>query len=134
SGWMAVPTLICAALGVVSLIILLAIEKKAENPILNGKFMARKRFVLPVVVLFLSQGLLQSCMTNIIMFSIYTTGDRTLSGIATSVMYIGMALGTIVIGPMADKKEPRGVAGIALVFVAAGAALQMLFSVNTPLV
>ena len=134
SGWTAVPTLICVALGVVSLLILLAIEKKAENPILNGKFMARKRFILPVVVLFLSQGLLQSCMTNIIMFSIYTTGDRTLSGIATSVMYIGMALGTIVIGPMADKKEPRGVAGIALVFVAAGAALQMLFSANTPLV
>ncbi len=133
SGWTAAPTLVCIVCGVVSFLILLAIEKKAKNPILNGTFMARKRFVLPVIVLFLSQGLLQSCMTNIIMFSIYTTGDRTLSGIATSVMYVGMALGTIVIGPMADKKEPRSVAGMALVFVAAGAALQMLFSADTEL-
>lgn len=133
SGWTAVPTLVCVGVGVVSLLILLAVEKRAANPILNGRFMARKRFILPVVVLFLSQGLLQSCMTNIILFSIYTTGDRTLSGIATSVMYVGMALGTILIGPMADKKEPRGVAGMALVFVAAGAAMQMLFSANTGL-
>lgn len=133
SGWTSAPTLLCVFLGIISLIILLIVEKRAKNPILNGKFMARKRFILPVIVLFLSQGLLQSCMTNIIMFSIYTTGDRTLSGIATSVMYIGMALGTIVIGPIADKKEPRIVAGVTLIFVTIGAALQMLFSANTGL-
>jgi MFS family permease len=95
--------------------------------------MRRRRFILPVLVLFLSQGLLQSCMTNIITFAIVTTGDRTLSGIATSVMYVGMALGTIVIGPLSDKKEPRVVAAAALVFVAAGAALQMLFTETTGL-
>lgn len=133
SGWAASETLVCVGIGALSLIILLAVERKAKNPILNGKFMTRKRFILPVVVLFLSQGLLQSCMTNIIMFSIYTTGDRTLSGIATSVMYVGMAIGTIVLGSMADKKEPRLVAGLALVFVAVGAALQMLFSASTGL-
>ena len=133
SGWTASPTLICIGVGALALLALLAIERKASNPILNGRFMVRKRFILPVIVLFLSQGLLQSCMTNIILFSIYTTGDRTLSGIATSVMYIGMALGTIVIGPMADKKEPRSIAGIALIFVAAGAALQLLFSASTGL-
>lgn len=133
SGWTAAPTLVCTIIGILSLVILLFVEKRAENPILNGRFMARKHFIMPVIVLFLSQGLLQSCMTNIIMFSIYTTGDRTLSGIATSVMYIGMALGTIVIGPMADKREPRSIAGIALVFVAAGAALQLLFSAETGL-
>lgn len=127
-GWTSPTTLGCIAVGVVSLIILVAVEKKAESPILNGGFMARKQFILPVVVLFLSQGLLQSCMTNIITFSIYTTGDRTLSGIATSIMYIGMALGTIVIGPMSDKKEPRTVAAGALVFVAIGAGLQMLIT------
>ena len=114
-------------------VLLIAVERKAENPILNGRFMARRQFILPVVVLFLSQGLLQSCMTNIITFAIVTTGDRTLSGIATSVMYVGMALGTIVIGPMADKREPRSVAATALVFVAAGAALQMLFTASTGL-
>lgn len=133
NGWTAKPTLVCIVLGICAFFVLLIIERKAQTPILNGKFMSRKRFILPVVVLFLSQGLLQSCMTNIIMFSIYTTGDRTLSGIATSVMYLGMALGTIVIGPLADKKEPRGVAGMALVFVAVGAALQLLFTADTGL-
>jgi MFS family permease len=134
SGWTASPTLLCLGAGVIALIVLIAVEKKAASPILNGKFMARKQFILPVIVLFLSQGLLQSCMTNTIMFCIYTTGDRTLSGIATSVMYIGMALGTIVLGPQADKKEPRSVAAIALVFVAIGAALQLLYSASTSLV
>ena len=133
-GWDDAITLICIAVAAVSLIILVVVEKKAQSPILSGKFMARKQFILPVIVLFLSQGLLQSCMTNIITFSIYTTGDKTLSGIATSIMYVGMALGTIVIGPMADKKEPRVVAAIALVFVAIGAALQMFINETSGLV
>jgi MFS family permease len=133
NGWRAVSTVISIGIGILSLILLILTERKAQNPILNGKFMARKQFVLPVVVLFLSQGLLQSCMTNIITFSIVTTGDRTLSGIATSIMYVGMALGTVIISPLADKKEPRTIAALALVFVAAGAALQMLFTVSTSL-
>jgi MFS family permease len=133
NGWTSTPTLVCIAVAIISGIALVASEKKAQSPIINGAFMARKQFVLPVIVLFLSQGLLQSCMTNIIVFSIMTTGDRTLSGIATSVMYIGMALGTIVLGPQADKKEPKVVAALALVFVAIGAGLQMLFSATTGL-
>lgn len=133
NGWMALPTLVCGGIGLISLGLLVFVERKTVNPILNGRFMARKQFVLPVVVLVFSQGLLQSCMTNIITFSIVTTGDRTLSGIATSVMYVGMALGTIVIGPLADQKEPRSVAAAALSFVATGAALQLRFTESTGL-
>ena len=133
NGWWAAPTLICIGIGLFSLICLVLAERKAQNPILNGRFMARKQFILPVTVLFLSQGLLQSCMTNIITFAIITTGDRTLSGIATSVMYVGMTLGTVVLGPLADKKEPRSVAAFALIFVAAGAACQLLFTSATSL-
>ncbi len=133
NGWTSMTTLGCAAVAVISLIVLFAVEKKAASPILSGRFMARKQFILPVVVLFLSQGLLQSCMTNIITFCIYTTGDRTLSGIATSIMYVGMALGTVVIGPMADKKEPRNVAAAALVFVVIGAALQLVITADSGL-
>lgn len=134
NGWAAPSTLICIGLGLTAMTLLVLVERKAENPILNGQFMARKQFVLPVIVLFLSKGLLQSCMTNIITFSIVTSGDRTLSGVASSVMYVGMALGTIIIGPMADKKEPRTVAAVALVVVAAGAAMQLLFTAKTQLV
>ncbi len=133
NGWTSTSTLTCLVVAIVSLACLVMVERKAESPILSGRFMARKQFVLPVIVLFLSQGLLQSCMTNIIMFSIYTTGDKTLSGIATSIMYVGMALGTIVIGPMADKKEPRVVAAAALAFVCIGSALQMLITASSGL-
>ncbi len=132
-GWTSTITLGCVVACVISLICLIMVERKAKSPILSGKFMARKQFILPVIVLFLSQGLLQSCMTNIIYFSIYTTGDTTLSGIATSIMYIGMALGTIVIGPMADKKEPRIVAAVALVFVCIGSAMQFMITVSSGL-
>ncbi|MBQ3102802.1 MAG: MFS transporter [Oscillospiraceae bacterium] len=133
AGWLSPAALICAALAAAALLGLIFAEKRAKNPILNGRFMARRQFILPVAVLFLSQGLLQSCMTNLITFALVTTGDKTLSGIATSVMYVGMALGTALIGPLADKKEPRSVAAGSLVFVAAGAALQMLFTPQTPL-
>ena len=133
NGWTSAPTLICTAVGALALALLYVVEHKAQSPILNGRFMARKQFILPVVALFLSQGLLQSCMTNIITFAIVTTGDRTLSGIATSILYVGMALGTIAIGPLADKKEPRTVAAAALVFVALGAALQLRFTADTGL-
>ena len=132
-GWTAKVTIVCIVVAVVALIARFAIEKKAQSPILSGPFMARKQFVLPVIVLFLSQGLLQSCMTNIIVYAKYGFGDSTVAGIATSVMYLGMAIGTIVLGPQADKKEPKNVASIALVFVAIGAALQMLFTATTGL-
>lgn len=133
SGWLSRQTLLCAAIALAALIVLVLVEKKQANPILNGPFMARRQFILPVIVLFLTQGLLQACMTNTIMFCIYTTGSSTLSGIATSLMYFGMALGTIFIGPQADKREPRIVTAAALVFVVAGAALQLLFSAQTSL-
>ncbi len=133
NGWMDQVTLGCIAVAVVTLIILILIERRAGSPIISGAFIARRQFVFPVVVLFLTQGLMSSCMTNIITFSLLTTGDRTLSGIATSVMYIGMALGTIIIGPMADKREPKYVAAVALVFVIAGAALQMFITASSGL-
>lgn len=130
-GWTASSTLMVVGAALVALVILFSVEKKATQPMLNGGFMARKAFVLPVVVLFLSQGLMQSCMTNVITFNIVTGGSSTMSGIAVSLMYFGMALGTVLIGPQADKREPRVVAAAALVLVAIGAAMQMMFSAQT---
>lgn len=134
SGWLSRSTLLCVGAAAVSLVVLVLVEKRAVNPILNSKFMFRRQFVLPVIALFLTQGLMQSCMTNTIIFVISTQNNTTLSGIATSLMYVGMSVGSIVIGPMADKKEPRVIAAASLVFVAAGAALQMSFTGETGLV
>lgn len=132
-GWLSRSSVICIIVAVVALAFLLVIEKRAKNPILSGKFMARRQFILPIVILFLTQGLMQSCMTNMILFVLDTQHTTTLSGIATSLLYLGMSIGAIVIGPMADKKEPRTVAAGALVFVVAGAAVQMFFTAATGL-
>lgn len=133
SGWLSRVTLVCIGAAVVSLVLLVVVESRAKHPILNKDFMARKQFILPVIALFLTQGLMQSCMTNTILFVITTQQNTTLSGIATSLMYVGMSVGAIVIGPMADKKEPRTVAAAALIFVAVGAGLQMLYTETTGL-
>ncbi len=133
NGWLDTVTIGCIVVAIVTLIIMVLIERKAKSPIMSGAFIFRRQFILPVVVLFLTQGLMSSCMTNIITFSLMTTGDRTLSGIATSVMYIGMAIGVIVIGPMADKRQPKYVAAVALIFVIAGAALQMFITATSGL-
>lgn len=127
SGWTSVATLASLAVALVSLIVLVMIEKKAASPILSGKFIARKNFILPVVVLFLTQGLMTACLTEMIYFG-YAVGKATVASIAMSIEYVGMAIGTIVLGPQADKKEPKIVAAIALVFVAIGSAIMMLIS------
>lgn len=130
SGWTAVATLASAAVAVVSLIILVMLEKKAASPILSGKFIARKNFVLPVIVLFLTQGLMTACLTEIIRFG-YAINKATIASVAMSIEYIGMALGTIVLGPQSDKKEPKFVAAIALLLVAIGSVIMMFINENS---
>ena len=129
NGWGSVYTLIAIAVAVVSLIILFAVEKKNASPILNGKFIARKNFILPVVVLFLTQGLMTACLTEIIRFG-YAIDKASVASVAMSIEYVGMAIGTIVLGPMADKKEPRIVAAVALFFVALGSVIMMFIGEN----
>lgn len=124
-GWVNVTTLAAVGVAVVSLLILFAVEKKSASPILNGKFIKRKNFVLPVIVMFLTQGLMTACLTEIIRFG-YAIDKASVAAVAMSIEYLGMAIGTIVLGPMADKKEPRIIAVIALVFVAIGSGIMLL--------
>ena len=56
--------------------------------------MKRSTFILSVLALFLTQGLMQANMTNTIVFVNYTQPDNSaISGYAISVMYVGMSLG-----------------------------------------
>lgn len=130
NGWTSVATLASLAVAVVSLVILVMLEKKAASPILSGKFIARKNFILVVVVLFLTQGLMTACLTEIIRFG-YAVEKATIASIAMSIEYLGMAIGTIVLGPQSDKKEPKFVAAIALVLVAIGSAIMLLINENS---
>lgn len=132
NGWVNATTLLSAAVAVVALVILVLVEKKSSNPILNGKFIARKNFILPVVVLFLTQGLMTACLTEMIYFG-YAINKATIASVAMSIEYLGMAIGTIVIGPMSDKKEPKVVAPIALALVAIGVAIMLFINESSGL-
>lgn len=59
----------------ISLAGLLAVEKRTEHPVLPGSFMKRGAFILSVLALFLTQGLMQANMTNTIVFVNYTQPD-----------------------------------------------------------
>ena len=89
-----------------------------------------KNFVLPVIVLFLTQGLMTACMTEIIRYG-YAVDKASVASVAMSIEYLGMAIGTIVLGPMSDKKEPKVVAAVALLFVALGSAIMLLINENS---
>ena len=107
-------------------------EKKALNPILQWGFMKRKAFILSVLALFFTQGLMQANMTNIIVFVNYTQPQNSvISGYAISIMYVGMSLGAIIIGPLADRYEPQKVLAGSLTLTAIGCAVMLLFSANT---
>lgn len=127
--------LIILIASVISFIGLFYAEKKATNPILGWKFMKRKKFFLSVLALFLTQGLMQANMTNIIVFINYTQPDNTIiSSYAISIMYIGMSLGSVVLGPLADRIEPKKVLVASLSLTGVGCAIMLLFTAQTSVI
>ena len=109
-------------------------ERKAENPILSGRFIGRRSFVLSVLALFLTQGLMQANMTNLIVFVNYTQPENAvISGYAISIMYLGMSLGAVLLGPLADRLEPKRVLAASLTLTGLGCGLMLRFSENTSL-
>ena len=132
-GWTSAPFLVVLFAGAASLAGLIFAERRAKQPILSGSFVKRSAFILSVLALFLTQGLLQANMTNTIVFVYYTQPNNTaVSGYAISVMYIGMSLGAVLIGPLADKFEPKRILLGSLAFTGIGCGLLLLFSEATP--
>ena len=128
-GWRSTAFIFVLIAALLSLIVLILVERKAKTPILQGSFMKRRSFILSVVALFLTQGLMQANMTNIIVFVNYTQPENTvISGYAISIMYIGMSLGSILLGPLADKFEPKRILSISFIITGIGCALMLLFS------
>jgi Na+/melibiose symporter-like transporter len=131
-GWGSPSFVLVLISSVISLVILIWVERKAKTPVLQGSFIKRRSFILSVAALFLTQGLMQANMTNIIIFVNYTQPENTvISGYAISIMYIGMSLGSILLGPLADKFEPKRILSISFVITGAGCALMLLFSPAT---
>ena len=62
---------------VISLPILIAVERNAAQPILSGSFISRSVFLLSILALFLTQGLMQANMSNMIVFVNYTQADNS---------------------------------------------------------
>lgn len=131
-GWTSVPFLVVLALSAITLPVLVLAERRAAVPILQANFLARRRFILPILALFLTQGLMQANMTNTIIFVNYTRPENTLiSGYAISILYLGMSLGSIIAGPLADKREPKNILTATFLLTGAGCALMLLFSEYT---
>ena len=131
-GWTSKAFLGVLTAAAISLLGLMAAERKAVQPILPGSFMKRSAFILSVLALFLTQGLMQANMTNTIVFVNYTQPDNTaVSGYAISVMYVGMSLGAVILGPLADRFEPKAVLTGSLLLTGIGCGLMLLFSTGT---
>ena len=131
-GWSSIAFLGVLIAAVISLAGLILAEKRAKNPILPSSFIKRKAFILSVLALFLTQGLMQANMTNIIVFVNYTQPDNSvISGYAISIMYLGMSLGAVILGPLADRWEPKWVLTGSLILTGIGCGLMLLFSTST---
>ena len=134
-GWSSAAFLGALIAAILSLTGLIFAEKKAKNPILPGSFMKRRSFILSVLALFLTQGLMQANMTNIIVFVNYTQPHNSvISGYAISIMYLGMSLGAVILGPLADRLEPKTVLTGSLLLTGIGCALMLFFSSNTSVI
>ena len=128
-GWTSTPFLIVLIASFASLMGLILTERKTTHPILSGSFMKRRVFILSVLALFLTQGLMQANMTNTIVFVDHTQPDNAvISGYAISVMYLGMSLGAVVLGPLADKYEPKRILLGSFLLTGIGCGILLLFS------
>ena len=133
-GWTSAPFLFVLVLAIVSLFGLVFAERKSDHPILTGSFIKRSAFILSVLALFLTQGLMQANMTNTIVFVNYTQPNNTaISGYAISVMYVGMSLGAVILGPMADKFEPKRILVGSFLLTGIGCGILLLFTEITSL-
>lgn len=133
-GWSSVPFLAVLGAAVVSLVGLIVAERKSPHPILSGSFFGRGVFVLSIVALFLTQGLMQANMTNTIVFVNYTRPDHSaISGYAISVMYVGMSLGAVLLGPLADRFAPKKILLGSFLLTGLGCAILLLFTEATSL-
>ena len=128
-GWTSTPFVVVLVLAIVNLIVLVLAERKSSYPILSGSFIKRSVFILSVIALFLTQGLMQANMTNTIVFVNYTQPDNTaISGYAISVMYVGMSLGAVVLGPLADKFDPKRILIGSFLLTGIGCGILLLFT------
>ena len=131
-GWNSIPFMVVLTAAIIALVGLTITEKKALNPILSGSFMKRKAFVLSVLALFLTQGLMQANMTNTIVFVNYTQPQNTIiSSYAISTMYLGMSLGAIILGPLADRWEPKSILTGSLALTGMSCVMMYFFSANS---
>ena len=128
-GWTSLPFLGVLGAAALSLVGLVLAEQKAAHPILSGSFIKRSAFILSVLALFLTQGLMQANMTNTIVFVNYTQPDNTaISGYAISVMYVGMSLGAVLLGPLADQFDPKKVLLGSFLLTGIGCGILLLFT------
>lgn len=128
-GWSSPAFILVLLAAAISLFILVSVERKASTPILQSGFIRQRAFILSVIALFLTQGLMQANMTNLIVFVNYTRpADTVISGYAISIMYIGMSLGAILLGPLADRFEPKRILSVSFIITGIGCALMLLFS------
>ena len=128
-GWTSTPFLVVLIAAFASLAGLILTERKTTHPILSGSFMRRSTFILSILALFLTQGLMQANMTGTIVFVNYTQPHNTaISGYAISVMYVGMSLGAVILGPLADKFEPKRILLGSFLLTGIGCGVLLLFS------
>ena len=72
---------------------------------------------------------MQANMTNTIVFVNYTQPENTaISGYAISVMYVGMSLGAVILGPLADKLDPKRILIGSLLLTGIGCGILLLFT------
>ena len=134
-GWTSAPFLFVLVASIASLSGLIFAEKHAVHPILSGSFIKRNVFLLSILALFLTQGLMQANMTNTIVFVNYTRPDHTaISGYAISVMYVGMSLGAVLLGPLADRFEPKKILVGSFLLTGIGCGILLLFTQVTSVI
>lgn len=113
-----------------------AMSTAACAPILGkvGDVIGRKRTLLLGIAVFTLGNVLSALANSLVFMMIarFVVGIGTaVSGYAISVMYVGMSLGAVILGPLADRFEPKHVLTGSLILTGIGCGILFLFSEAT---
>ncbi|UGT70944.1 MFS transporter [Nocardia gipuzkoensis] len=134
-GWARASTLLALAAAIVAGGVFCAYQFRAVNPLLDPRLLMRRPVAAGAVLMFVATGLL---ITGFFLGSFYLQQAKGYSALATGLLFVPVALGTIAGAHNAGHfigrfgYRPVGVAGLAV--AAAGAAVPGLWNGTLPLV
>ena len=132
-GFLNLVVFFCLVISVLSLIVFIFIEKRADDPIIAPAFFKSKMMITLNVITFFVSGLLTGIEVYTPMWLQTLNGTSAIfSGMALAPMSILWMVGSFVVGYLLSKTKVHNILMIGILFLVVGAISYQLLPLHTP--